>query len=401
MFSINPFKNTMKAFALVLSLFFLGACSQGDSGGVIVVDDTPAIPVIPGPFGGPIPNDETINPPTPFIQPYTSQELQALVDSTISGGTLELDRDAYLRNPVFLDKPLTIKNQPGKRILIKFLESGHFLMSIPAAGTKITDLVFSMENNSQPFQGERDFLGFPMSSNFTLERNEFYLRNTAYSLELSFNDLTVKHNTFVGLCDFCLDLTVLTIAQSTSGEITGNVVVDTNNNYDTSLFLRDISNYVVKANVVRSYSKDVRGAITCLGCVAVTLSGNYLHDANQGRMNAPNGEPNEFMDGSIAIAVGASDNVDNGGIPNIYNADRHVLSDDQIGGSSNISLGTGILRDPFLLGDLFNHFPTLDLHPICLASNPSVSLGTAVDGFRNAGGGVYYAGAILPACSVP
>jgi hypothetical protein len=386
----------MKKAFLILCLF-LSACSD-NSGGVIVADDTPAIPVIPGPFGGPISGDEAINPPSPFIQPYTSQEFQALIDATPASGTLLVDRNALLKNPVFIDKAITIKNDPSKKISIKMQESGQFL--IYSSGVNFNNLTFNLENNQQPFQGQIDSFFLPLTSDFTLEKNEFYLRNSTYYLQLSFNGLKVRNNSFIGLCDYCQDLFVLNIFSANGGELVGNTIIDTNDKYSTALLVQDTSNFLVKANVVRAFGKQTFGSITCLGCSNVSLESNILHDANGGRLNAPNGQPNQYLDGSIAIAIANSNGVKDNGKTNIYSAERFILSDDLVGGSTNVVIGAGTVRPAYGNNDLFNYFPTLDLHPICTATDPSIS-SNLVSGWLNyntSGGLVYYAGAILPSC---
>lgn len=399
---INPFKLLMKWFLAVTCLFLM-ACDPNDSGGVIVVDDTPNMPTVPGPFTqDPNTDTEVVNPPAPLILPYTSSEIQAKIDAAADGGIIYLDRNVNMRLPVIVYKRVTFTKDPTKqKITIDFKQSGQF--TVYAAGVKFTDLEMNVEGDIQPIDGQRDPNGLPLTSDFSLERNIFYLRNTNYYMQLAFNDLKVKNNSFIGLCEFCRDLFVLNIYNANGAEISSNVIVDTNNKYLTSLILIDVQNAVIKNNVIKSHGTRTLGTIGMLGCSNVTIQGNYLHDSNHGRLNSPDGvTPNSYLDGSISIAISASHGISDGGVPNQYMSDRYILDDRALpsGGSTNITFGSGVARSAFDNDDLFNYFPTMDLHPICLGSNPGLS-NALVDGwlsYSTVSGSLYYAGAIIPAC---
>lgn len=95
---------------LTLLLALTSACTD-EGGGVLVTQDQPtntSPPPPQGPFGGPIDNDESIPDPSPYLPPYTSDQLDALIQAVPSGGTLELDRSANLTFSVSINKPLTI-----------------------------------------------------------------------------------------------------------------------------------------------------------------------------------------------------------------------------------------------------------------------------------------------------
>ena len=402
-----PFKGLMRQIlVLIFSLMALTACDPNDSGGVIVVDDTPSVPTLPGPYTqNPNTDNEVINPPSVILLPYTSSEIQAKVDAATPGSTIFLDRNVNLKLPVLVDKALTFTKDPSKTsIEISFKESGQF--NIYSSGVKFRDLSMNIESSSQPIAGQTDSFGIPLTSDFTLEKNILYLRNTNYSLQFSFNDLKLKNNSFIGLCEFCRGLFVLNLLNVTGAEIVGNLIVDTNNQYISSLVMVDISNAVIKNNVVkahaRAYEGKAFGAVSMLGANNLIIQGNLIHDSNAGRLNAPNGEPNAGMDGSISLAIASSHGVTDGGIPNEFNSERYILSDDipPLNISTGISFASGISRGAFDNDDLFNFFSTLDLHPICLGSNPGLK-SSVVEGwlsYSTTNGSLYYAGAILPAC---
>ncbi len=84
---------------LILSPLLTG-CQGSDDGGGVIPREEPNDPNNPppyeGPFGGPISNDDPIPPASPYLPPYNSIDLQALISNATPGGTIELHRDVIL-----------------------------------------------------------------------------------------------------------------------------------------------------------------------------------------------------------------------------------------------------------------------------------------------------------------
>lgn len=393
----------VKIKVLLLCLVFLTACSQ-EGGGVIVTQD-PQLPDVGTPqshSGDPgIPDDPLADTPENLL-PYTTYELQLLVDATADGGTLELTKDAELFGSVNLYKSLTITSSAslGRNAVIKSFNGSPWV--IAADNISMNHLTFDLYNNIE-FASSSMIGGLPSFNNLSLSHLIVKLRGRS-SMGVTVNGFLMQNSTILGLSQFRqTDVPLMTITGN-NFTVLGNNIFDVYDNYQGGLFLTGNFGGNVSENVIRVYAEPFMGAISLRNVNNITLSRNTLYDRNSGKNNALLGTG--FI-GSVAISFENSNLIVDNSSPNLFNATFFVLENS----STNISLTPGPIKAPFNNGDLFNNLASEDFTPMCLVSNAGLDgqnptpffswssynvTAPNPSGFENVL--LHYAGAIKPAC---
>jgi hypothetical protein len=377
---------------ILLSLTFIGCSDEG--GGVIVTQDPPPSgpTTVPGPFGGPINNDDPIPPASAYNPPYNSDTLQALVDAASAGDTIFLDRDAQLTFPVAINKPLKIQSEPslGRRAKIRSSNSAS-TFSITVSNVELSNLEFDLANSSLVASGEA-------FTDLVVEKSLIKLRGTS-SFNLNTSGAIVRENTILGLATSRnKNLSMVELSGSNITFIS-NIVVDVLDSYRNSLFLSSAEGMSIQDNILRCFCEPLFAPVTLNNSLDIILRSNLLHDRNTNKNNALVVGTDL---GSVAISFQSSSNISDSGFANSYAAQIFRLDDEEEGDSTLINLSPGLVINPFGNDDLFNFLPTEDFTPICNASNLGISL-TPRPNWRSyvgssSGNTYYYPGAIKPAC---
>ena len=256
--SVNLHLNIMKKINLLLILIFsmtlLTAC-EDEGGGVIVVKDPEVYvpPVFQGPFGGPVVGDEAIPDPSPYLPPYTTFELQDLINATPSGGILELDRDANLLNfGLIIDKPISIISAPSlnRRVKIKATQISS-LFNMNSNNLSLNNLIFELINTNEFALSDYDpITNLPRYSGLSLTNSQVLLRGSS-SFSITLNGVLIDKSSILGLSAAKrADLAVAEF-QGNNLTLTGNNFIDAYNSYTTAIGLREVNGALIKQNVVR------------------------------------------------------------------------------------------------------------------------------------------------------
>lgn len=386
-------------------IFFNISCSQ-EGGGVIVVEEPKfeAVPVFQGPFGGPVDNDIPIPDPSIFLLPYSSFELQSLINEAEPGSTIELDRDATITFTVIIDKPIKIKTKSSLNRRAKILaRNTNTPFYVDTNDVVFENLNFELINASSfiksPFTGT-----LPSSSNISISFSEFVLRGFS-SLSIEMNGVSISNSNILGLSQSPLRTIALAQFFGTNITLLGNNFIDLYDNYGAGVLLRGVEGGLIKENIVRGFYSPQVGAISGISTKNIVIQSNILYDANMGKANFDivideNSEPEDI--GSVALSFGLSQDINDFGLANKFSAEIFLLDDLDTNDSFNLNLSPGLTINPFDAEDLFNFLPTEDFTPICLlGTNPMIST-TPVStwsSYNTIGGQtLYYSGPRIPAC---
>ena len=386
-------------------IFFNISCSQ-EGGGVIVVEEpkVEAVPVFQGPFGGPVDNDIPIPGPSIFLLPYSSFELQSLINEAEPGSTIELDRDATITFTVIIDKPIKIKTKSSLNRRAKILaRNTNTPFYVDTNDVVFENLNFELINASSfiksPFTGT-----LPSSSNISISFSEFVLRGFS-SLSIEMNGVSISNSNILGLSQSPLRAIALAQFFGTNITLLGNNFIDLYDNYGAGVLLRGVEGGLIKENIVRGFYSPQVGAISGISTKNIVIQSNILYDANMGKANFDivideNSEPEDI--GSVALSFGLSQDINDFGLANKFSAEIFLLDDLDTNESFNLNLSPGLTINPFDAEDLFNFLPTEDFTPICLlGTNPMIST-TPVStwsSYNTIGGQtLYYSGPRIPAC---
>lgn len=391
-------------FLILLSLTLISCKDEG--GGVIVVEDPEVYvpPVFQGPFGGPVVGDSQVPAPSPYLPPYATFELQALINDTPDGGTLELERDADLKNfGLNISKAITITSKPGLTKPVKIKATGlTTLFNMQADNLTFSNLIFELININEFVSGDIDPIStLPLYSGLNMTNSQVLLRGSS-SLLINLNGVSIQKSTILGLSGFRRneDLAVARF-KGNNLTLTSNLFADVYNSYTTTIGLLDVEGALIKENVIRSYASKLYGAITATDIKDISLESNILYDANVDKINIEFGEDPELT-GSIALSFQFADNFTDNGLTNSFNAQLFRYDDVDEGGSININLSPGNNVNAFDGEDLFNFLPTEDFTPYCgIGTNPTISVTPKASWssyVRQNNSTLYYAGAIKPAC---
>lgn len=396
-----------KAFNFLLIFSFLvtlSACND-EGGGVIITQDPPPAGDIgtPGPFGGPLDNDEGIPDPSAYNPDYNSITLQALIDAADAGATIELDRDASLTSSIEIHKPVIITSAAslGRRAKISIVNSAS-LFEVQSDDFELHNLELELVSTSS-LVNSVVINGVSSYNNFTMDKTIVKLRGSS-SAQIKINNGTIIHNTILGLSSYRKSDTSVMELTGSGFSVLANVIVDVDNHYQNGLLLSTVSNATVQDNVIRAFAEPSFGAISGENMTNVIIRNNILHDANTDKSNTVLGSGDV---GSIGLSFRTSDTVTDQGSINLYASQMYRYDDSEENFSFNVSFTAGVLVADFDKDDLFNFPPTEDFTPLCSASDPSViTINSGNNTHPNwqsyqgpsSGQTFWYAGAIQPAC---
>lgn len=394
----------VKYFLILALIIPLSACKESkNGGGVIVKTEQPQGPTSPppftGPFGGPILNDQPIPDPSPYLPDYNGFDLENLINQAGSGDIIELDRDVRLSSSFSINKTVKIRSKPGMRVRI-FGSNLPDLASTGFSNVEFKNITFILHNVNSFMTA-----GNPLVTGLVLDNVTVELSGTS-SFKIFMNGVTIKNSTILGYSNLLDPESRLVNLSGNNFSILANTIVDVNQTYGSALFLDQVANSVVRSNVIRCYCQLLGAPIRTFTVDNTIISGNVVHDANQGRLANSGSFEDPDLDGSFGLALQYAHFISDEGVANKFNADRFAIDDTYVPGdpniSSDISLITTAAIPAFGNNQLFNFPATKDWTPICaLGTNPTLSL-NPVTGWSSYvtqnNTTIYYSGSIKPAC---
>ena len=397
----------MRLLFILFIMIGLTACDDG-GGGTIYTDlckDHPTnCEIIPEDQqrGGPINNDDDI---PPFVEDnsfYTSFEIEQQIALANDGDTILIDKNVEIRNPIIINKPITLMKDPqvSEDIILNVIETSSAFF-LAADNVVIKDLEIDLDNSFSLVEANSDFDNNVLASNLTFENVVVKLFGIARA-DIAANNLTLKNSTFLGLADVRLDDFNMIELRGDGIEISGNVLADVNNNYKGVIFIQGFDNMVVNSNLIKGHaSAGLSAVVGMIDVDNVSIENNVMQDSNTGRQNIES-DPDDEVNGSAVVGVLQSNDIRDNGKVNTFKSDRFLLSDILIDFqiSTNVVFGTQIeLSNLFTSGDIFNNDYSLkcDLanNPAIFSANDDNNL-TAITGTSS-----FYAGSTLLAPNCP